>query len=580
MISEDRDSNLSRRPTSSEIPTASTVPLPPSDPLKVGRDALARGGWAEARSSFEEALRHQESADALEGLGMASWWLEDYPAAMDARERAFREFRFRADRNGAARMALWLANDYAEYRGEWAVANGWLRRAERLLDGLDPTPEHALLAYSNAHVALMAHRDPVTARRLSAEAAAIARAVGPADMEMLGVALEGLALVTEGRIADGMGRLDEATAAVTAGEMSDPVAIGTACCYLIRACEQVRDYDRAAQWCERVREFCRRWNFTALFSSCRIQYASLLTWRGEWPEAESEIEALRRHVEAVQPRLVPAAKIRLGELRRRQGRWAEAEELFAQAGSHYLAVLGRAALALDRGDAAAAVDLAEDYLRRVPREQSTERVPGLEVLVRAAVTAREPDKAGRALEELRTIAAAVATDPLRAAATSAESALLAAGGDREAASRRLEQSVSLYEASRAPHEAARARLELARILATLGRREPAALEARAACATFERLGAARDASAANNLLEELAAAGRLPPQRAAGAKALTRREVEVLQLIAQGMSDREVAARLKLSEHTIHRHVTNILTKTGLPSRAAAVAHAARRGLL
>ena len=134
-------------------------------------------------------------------------------------------------------------------------------------------------------------------------------------------------MVTEGEVAAGMSRLDEATAAATAGELSDPAMIGTACCYLIRACEQVHDYDRAAQWCERVREFCRRWKFTHLFSACRIQYASLLTLRGEWAEAEREIEALRRHVERVQPRVVPIALIRLADLRRRQGRWEEADAL-------------------------------------------------------------------------------------------------------------------------------------------------------------------------------------------------------------------------------------------------------------
>lgn len=280
---------------------------------------------------------------------MAAWWLEDNPTVISSREEAYRGFRRRQDPAGAARMATWLANDYADYKGELAVANGWMRLAERHLDGQARSPEHAFLAYTKAHFALMVHRDPAEARRWSAEAAEIGRAVGPADFEMLGVALEGLAMVTEGAVADGLGRLDEASAAVTAGEITDPVFIGIACCYLIRACEQVRDYDRAAQWCQRVREFCERWNFPMLFSACRIQYTSLLITRGEWAEAEREVEALHRHVAAVQPRLVPVAQARLAELHRVRGRWDEAERLLAEAGPHLLAVLGRAALALDRG---------------------------------------------------------------------------------------------------------------------------------------------------------------------------------------------------------------------------------------
>jgi LuxR family maltose regulon positive regulatory protein len=511
---------------------------------------------------------------------MACWWLEDYATGIDARERAYRLYHARDDRTGAARVAVWLSNDYADYRGETAVANGWLRRAERLLDGLAPTPEHALLAYQNAHVALMAHRDPVTARRLSAEAAGIARKVGPRDMEMLGVALEGLALVTEGEVAAGMSCLDEATAAALAGELNDPVMIGTACCYLIRACEQVHDYDRAAQWCERVREFCRRWKFTHLFSACRIQYASLLTLRGDWAEAEMEIEALRRHVERVQPRLVPIALIRLGELRRRQGRWEEADLLFAESGAHFLAMLGRAQLALDRGEPGAAAELAEEYLRRVPPVDRTERVPGLDVLTRARAAEGAFEQSRVALDELRTIAETVGTEPMRATVLHAEGCLLAAKGDHKAACGHLGESASLFELNRTPFEAARSRFQLAHTLIALGRRDPAAITLRAARTAFEQLGAARHAAAARILLQELDLKPHGPIGAAAKLGRLTARELEVLRLVAQGLSDKEAAARLKLSEHTIHRHVGNILTKTGLPSRAAAVAQAARSGLL
>ena len=67
----------------------------PADRLQAGRDALARGGWEEARVCFEGSLRDAESPEALEGLGMACWWLEDYATGIDARERAYRLFRQR-----------------------------------------------------------------------------------------------------------------------------------------------------------------------------------------------------------------------------------------------------------------------------------------------------------------------------------------------------------------------------------------------------------------------------------------------------------------------------------------------------
>jgi DNA-binding CsgD family transcriptional regulator len=566
--------------SSQRISTSATLDSSPTDRLQAGRDALARGGWEEARICFEGSLRDAESPEALEGLGMACWWLEDYATGIDARERAYRLFRQAGDGRAAARVATFLSNDYADFRGEAAVANGWIQRAERLLDGLPPSPEHALLAYQKAHVALMAQRDPVAARRLGQEAAAIARSVGPADMEMLGLALEGLAMVTGGEVAAGMSLLDEAPAAATAGELTDPVVIGTACCYLIRACEQVHDYDRAAQWCERVREFCRRWKFTHLFSACRIQYASLLTLRGEWAEAEREIEALRRHVERVQPRLVPIALIRLGDLRRRQGRWEEADHLLADSGSHYLAVLGYAALALDRGENTRAVELAEEYLRRVPPEDRTERVSGLDILARARLAEGQLELAQAPLAELRSIANTVGTEPLQATVAHAEGCLFSAQGDHKSACGRFEESAALFERKRTPFEAARARLQLAHTFLALGRRDPAAIALRTAGSSFERLGAARHAAAARILLQELDLKPHGPIGPTARLGRLTPREIEVLRLVAQGLSDKESAARLKLSEHTIHRHLGNILTKTGLPSRAAAVAQAARSGLL
>ena len=68
--------------------------------------------------------------------------------------------------------------------------------------------------------------------------------------------------------------------------------------------------------------------------------------------------------------------------------------------------------------------------------------------------------------------------------------------------------------------------------------------------------------------------------RASELASVTSREREVLALLAAGLTNREIAARLVVSEHTVHRHVTNILRKLRLPSRTAAAAHAVRHGLL
>jgi len=108
-----------------------------------------------------------------------------------------------------------------------------------------------------------------------------------------------------------------------------------------------------------------------------------------------------------------------------------------------------------------------------------------------------------------------------------------------------------------------------------GQRAAAEREARRAFQTFQGLGAERDANRAKAWLARLSAA-----PRARGKGELTRRQLEILRFIAQGLSNPEIAARLSLSDHTVKRHVANLLTKLRLTSRAAAAAYAAQQGLL
>jgi LuxR family transcriptional regulator, maltose regulon positive regulatory protein len=110
--------------------------------IERGGEALARGGWEEARALFERALDGSESGEAWEGLSWAAWWLEDGALAIDAREHAYRLYKEVGDLRGAARAAIWLANDHIDFRGEEAVARGWFARSERILDELEPSPEH------------------------------------------------------------------------------------------------------------------------------------------------------------------------------------------------------------------------------------------------------------------------------------------------------------------------------------------------------------------------------------------------------------------------------------------------------
>jgi DNA-binding CsgD family transcriptional regulator len=535
--------------------------------LRDGWAALARGAWEDARRTFAGA----ETAAELEGLSLAAWWLDDVPACLDARERAFRLYREAGDRPGAARMALWLGDDHIEFHGEQAIASGWFGRAARILEDAAACPEHGWLAVFRAHASLL-ERDDAGARRLAAEARDAGRRFGDVDLEMLGLVFEGMALVAGGSVSDGMRCLDEATAAAVAGEYDDLRAAGWACCCMLSACEDVRDHGRAAQWCRKVDEFSDRLRIGFVHGTCRAHYGAVLTSRGAWADAERELLGALDDLTTTRPFWRTEAIVRLADLRRRQGRFAEVEELLRQAPHHGQTPLVTAELALDRGDVARAHDLLERVLRRVPSRNVLRRARPLELLVRAEAAGGDRTGAAAHAAELRSIADVVGTAPLAAAAAFCEGLAAGAAGDHATARERLEDAVDL--ASRdAPLEAGRAQLELARSLRALGLDDAAVREATAAMEALRRLGAATESAHARALLDEL---GVTP--RSTGP--LTARELEVLGLVADGLGDREIAARLVLSEHTVHRHVANIHAKLRCSSRAAAVASATRLRLL
>jgi len=548
-----------------------------------GNQALQRGAWLEARSAFEAALGVRESPEALEGLSVAAWWLDLADLLFDVRERAYRLYLARDDKRGAARLATAIAWDCWAFRGEHAVANGWLQRARRLLENDPDCVERAWLELREGALALFEEGDPDRAHAYAVAGIRAAKAAGSTDLEMLGLAVQGLTLVSTGAVAEGMRLLDEVNTAVVAGEFTDLIAIGLSCCYMIAACDRVRDYDRALQWVTRLKAFCAKWGLRPLFAVCRTQYASICMWRGTWLEAEQELIAATDELAASRPAMTTDGVVRLAELRRRQGRLIEAAELFERAESHPLASLGRGELAIDRGDARAASEQADRYLRRVPPQNRIDRAAGLDLLVRGAVASGDLDRAKTALAELAAIARIVNTLPLRAAASLAAGCVALGSGDADGARRALEDAVDGFLQSGASFELARARVELARALLVLRRHDEARQELQRAIDLFAELRAELEVARTREILDSAPTANdatRLPTGPVSRDAGLTKRECEVLRHLGAGLSNQAIAERLFVSEHTIHRHVANIFTKLSVSSRAAAVAQAARRGLL
>ena len=539
--------------------------------LAAGRAALAAAAWTDAREAFRRALESGDGdgsdrhAEALEGVGEASWWLDDADAVFDARERAYAMYRQQGNALAAARVATALAEDCVSFRGEPAVAQGWIQRAHDLLANEDPSVEHGWLAVCEGDLVLSGGGDPAVARQRAEEAEAVGRALGCADLETVGRALRGSALVAQGHVVDGMRELDAAVATALGDDLSNLFAVTFACCALVTACARTRDIHRATQWGRRVQAYAERIRFRAFHAICRTQHAIVMIGRGDWEAAERDLEQVASQ-SSTRIGLEDQARIRLAGLRRRQGRTREAQEMLEQLESHPLAILERAALALDRRDTTTAVHLAERFVRTLPAGNRIDRLSALEITLRAHVAAGHPDRAAAALAAMADVSVGEVPEPIRAALKVAEGLVARSQGELDAARCAFEDALDLLRRNGAEFDAACAQLELARCLEASGNREAATREARDASAALSRIGAMHDGAHAHAMLRRLEDHDRLSP-----------REREVLELVAAGLTNKQIASQLFISQATVKRHVQNILGKLELPTRAAAAAHAVRR---
>lgn len=532
--------------------------------MRRGWEALADADWDGARSCFEEASQLDETAEALDGLGRALHFQGEYARAIELTERAFAAYRHEDKLVEAADRARWLAFLHGAVNSNMAAGSGWMARAETLLGNTDECAGHGWLALDRAPFT----DDAAEREKLAAAALAIARRFGDVDLEYDALALLGEAYVAGGRVAEGMKLLDEAMTAVSAGEVVGIVPVGDILCRLLSACEAAMDLARAEQWMSVAGRFEAWSDFVS--PVCRNHYGGLLVAVGRWSKAEEELLAAIGTFERSYRLLRGEPLVKLADLRVRQGRLDEAQRLLEGNESHPIARRTLATVALARGELALAEDLVQLCLEG---EAASEPgcAPALDLLVQIRLARDEGAAAKEALGQLTELAAT--SDDGRAAAF----ADLAAGRVRaaeedERASTHLQAAIRNFTALDMPLEGGRAQLELAR---ALSQRAPdaAIAEARAALKTFERIGATGDADAAGGLLRKLGTRGRAWPRRYG---TLTKRETEVLSLLAAGCSNAEIGERLYISRRTAEHHVAHILSKLGLRSRSEAAAYAVR----
>lgn len=535
--------------------------------LGAGFSALVVGDWEAARSAFAMVVAVSDDPEALDGLGRALWWLRDPRGAVVHRERAYAGFRRRDELARAARIALWLSREYALVWGNAAAARGWHARAERLLATVAPGSDRGWLELARAERA----RDAVSSARHAECALEVAVEARDSDLELHALAQLGLAQVSAGHLDEGLAHLDEAMAAVTSGEPTSLETFADVCCTLLLACERAGDSERPEQWTEVLESFARAHDHAPLLAFCRTCCAGVHVASGRMDEAEEELTAaLRDLTEAGQKARCIHPAARLAEIRVMQGRFDEAEELLGGFMDDPAALDAAVTLRLARGEPQAAAVLLVHRLETVDPETPA-AAPLLSRLVEAHLAEGDIEGARVVAVQIERIAEIAGRDRVVAVAALARGRIAAAEGLGEAGPL-LREAVNRYAALGLRLDTARARLALAQALVASEAPDASDVAGRA-FSELESLGASREADEAAALLRRLGVKTKSGP-RAAGL--LTRREVDVLRLLGEGLTNAAIAKRLYLSPKTVEHHVARIYRRLGVDTRSEATAYAVR----
>ena len=519
------------------------------------------GRWAEAAESYARA----DSAARLEPDDVVAWARSQYMLGRDDEyvallERAHREYLDRDQRRAAAGCAWWIGHNLL-FRGEAGPANGWFSLGNRLLEG--DCPERGYLLA------------PVWLRQLGSgeldaglatldEAARLGEAYGDRDLLWLARDDRARCLLLMGRVEEALGLVDEILVVLQAGEVS-PVVRGIIYCNTIAFCRDAHQHRHARDWTEALTAWCEQQpQMVAHNGLCLVHRAEVLQLIGQWSAALAEARlAVERFTDGALNQIACGqAHYRQGEIHRLQGRWAEAESSYLDASRNgHEPQPGLALTRMGEGRP----DLAAAAIRRAVLETTEPfaRARLLPAYVEIMVAVADLDAAEAACRELEGLAETHRSESLRAMRDHAVALTAEARGDHRAALVAGRAAWQAWHRLQAPYDSARARVVVARVCRLLGDEDSAHLEEAAAREVFEQLGAAPDLDA--------------EPVRAGG---LSGREVEVLRLVCDGRTNREIADRLVISERTVARHLQNIFAKLDVSTRTAASAFAHEHGLV
>ena len=538
------------------------------DHLQHGRECYGRRAWGDAY----EALRCADQAAALEADDLQRLATAAYLTGRDGefcrtQERLHRICADADDGARAAHCAFWLALT-SLFRGDAGQANAWIARGQRLVAGRDCVERgYVLLAIAEQQ---LGDSQSEAAYATASQAASLGERFSDTDLIAAARHGQGRSLINQGAVVAGLKCLDETMLAVVAGELS-PIMTGLMYCSVIDTCRQVYALGRAREWTSAFSRVCAQQpDMIAFTGTCLVHRSEILQLLGSWPDALTE--ACRACERALSAERKPpgAAFYQQAEIHRLRGEFAKAEEAYRAAserGCEPQPGLALLRLAQGRTDAACAA------IRRstTATHDRLARARLLPAYFEIMLAVGDVADARRARDQLQELADVFDTDGLRAVVAQADGAIALGEGRPSAALDPLRRAFDGWQRLEAPYDAARVRVLIAEACRALGDNEAATLERQAARSEFARLGAQADL----HRLDAPATAA----QPGAG-NPLTTRERQVLRLVSTGRTNKDIADELCVSERTIDRHVSNILSKLDVPTRAAAAVYAVHHKIL
>lgn len=529
--------------------------------LTAADEAVRRGEWRTALDLLDALGDDGRTAEGLELRAMAAYGDGRFEEAVSAWEALYALHVADGDRPAAARAAAMIAMYLMMDTGLMAPVRGWMRRTERLLEGCDETPAHALLAMVRTYERFMSG-DMAEADRQAAMAIDLGARCDVMPAVVIGRVASARVRILGGDVDGGLADLDDIAVLLMSGEV-DPLTTGMMYCELICAVQGLALHDRAAEWTDVMQHWRHGNAFGGINGRCRVHRAEVLRLSGPCDAAEEEALAACEELRPWMRREFGWPLAELATIRLRKGDLEGAEEALTAVHAHaWCPQPTLALLRLAQGDAdGAATSIAEAIAHPIeipskerPPFTDLRMAPLYEAQAEIAAARGDADTAAAAATALEEIAARYPSRSLSAAAALATARCQVMAGRAGPAVDLARAAVATWVDVGAPFETGVARTVLAAAHRSAGQLDAADAELRAALACFQEYGAVRRAA---DVAEHLQGGGRRPPVAAASS------EVAVFRAIGGLRTVRFRGDEVVVRDLVGFRHIERLLAAPG-----------------